>query len=136
MVQEQVFIWLESIESKRRFASIWIMNMCLGKSGPKIHENLKCAVTSLTSLEKEVLLISWRDNDDAAPAVPDCLSKCGQILSGIAKWEFLMLSWFHGIIFLISKIPNNSELQNISRRKANRIYHAPNFVLDNPFSVR
>ena len=106
------------------------------KIGPKIHENLKCAVTSLTSLEKEVLLISWRDNDDAAPAVPDCLSKCGQILSGIAKWELwelLMPSWFHQIIFLIFKIPKNSALQNISCTKANLIYHAPNFVLDKPF---
>ena len=92
------------------------------KIGPKIHENLKCAVTSLTSLEKEVLLISWRDNDDAAPAVPDCLSKCSQILSGIVKWEFLMPSWFHEIIFLIFK---HSELRNISCTKTNLIYHAP-----------
>ena len=88
----------------------------------EIRENLTCASTSLTSLEKEVLLISWRDNDDAAPAVPDCLSKCSQILSGIVKWEFLMPSWFHEIIFLIFK---HSELRNISCTKTNLIYHAP-----------
>ena len=89
----------------------------------EIHENLTCASTSLTSLEKEVLLISWRDNDDAAPAVPDCLSKCSQILSGIVKWEFLMPSWFHEIIPLIFKIPHNSVLQNISCTDLSGFFH-------------